>query len=88
MSVDPGPARRHLSKRHPNVKGDSRFLGQDDHGTERADCRQHGIEQRAYLGRLPSKMSLEIVQPAGMGLISIGERSLASRTLPQRPHLT
>ena len=88
MPVDPVPSWRNLGKRHSHVECDARLLRQHDHGAESIHCCQHGVEDLTNLGRLPPKVALEIVESAGMRLISVGEGPLASRTLPQRSPLT
>jgi hypothetical protein len=82
MPINPAPSWRNLGKRNSHVKCDASLLRQHDHRAESIHGCEHRIEQCAYAGRLPSKVALEVMQSAGVRLISVGESPLASQTPP------
>jgi hypothetical protein len=86
MSVqvpDPWHERR---KAHPYVQRDAGLLGQHGDRAEYPDRGDDRLERLPYLRELAGEMMIQIGQRcAGVGLVGVGERPPAARTVPERP---
>lgn len=86
VPVQPPSPRRHLRKRHPDLKGDARLLRQDadrPNGSTRGD---DGVVERANSGILSDEMFGDpMAAAAGMRLIPIRKEPRALRAAPERP---
>jgi hypothetical protein len=84
MPVDPVPARRELRERHPHLKRDPRFLGQNPRWTDGFHRADEGVEQSPNLGTFAGEMIVEIVLAACMRLIAVREIAPALIAVPER----
>jgi len=71
-----------LSKGDSYLKSDSSILWHDANGANHAKRGDNFVEERSNLRRLASKVVLEIMSSAGMGLVPIRKSSAALGTLP------
>ena len=84
VAVEPALARGYLGKRHPDLKRNACLLGEDDDGAEGAHGGSNKVVQLADDGLSADEMVVEVVETAGVGLIAVGEHSLALRAAPER----
>ena len=83
MAIQPPSSRRHLRERHPHLKRDACFLGEDRHGAQGAYCGGDTLEQGTNRLRLPHEVMRQIVPTARVRLVSVRKGALATRTTPQ-----
>jgi len=85
MCVQTVPAGDERREAHPYLQCDAGRLRQHRHGTVPADLRQDSVERLAYRGFRPHEVPVEIPQrPARVRLVTVGERTSAVLTHPQR----
>lgn len=83
VTVKPGIPRRHLGKRHPNLKSDPSLLREN---ANRPDCADRGddlVEERSDLRGPSAKVIGKFVPTARMRLIAIREVAPAFIAMPQ-----
>jgi hypothetical protein len=83
VAVEPPHPRRDLRERHPGLKGDPSFLGQNSHRPDLLNRSNNRLKQVADLRRLTREMRFQVVASAEMELIAISELPSAIRTPPQ-----
>lgn len=71
------------SEGHTNVKRDSRLLGQNVNAFTVLGDGQHPVEDVSHRLRLTREVLVHVAQAAGMRLVAIRERAMASRTDPE-----
>jgi len=84
VAIEPRSTRRHLRKRHADVKGDAGLLRQHLDRPDVLNRRDDRVEQRANQRRLSREMMVQIMTATGMRLIAIRERATAPLASPQR----
>jgi hypothetical protein len=85
VTVEPVLVRCDLGKRHPHLKGNARFLWDDDDRPAGGDGAADGLEKQTDSPVLALKVVGQVVPAAGMRLIAVGEATLAMRTGPKWP---
>ncbi|HEY6306664.1 MAG TPA: hypothetical protein VI488_09445 [Candidatus Angelobacter sp.] len=83
VRVQPLPTRGYLGERHSYLESDPGLLGKDDDRAQRGDERCESLIESADLGRLIAEMVLQVMLPAGMGLVAIGKTPPAARARPE-----
>ena len=83
MAIKPCPTRSDLGERHAHLKGDPGLLGQNSHGANRPNGRDHAPKERPNRGWLTTKVMGEREPAAGVRLIAIGEGLPARLAAPQ-----
>ena len=83
MSVHPVSSNDEGGKAHPNLKRDPGFLGQNGYRAVAPGEGEQLVENGADRFRFVVEMRSEVVIPAGVGLIAIGESAAALRTTPE-----
>jgi hypothetical protein len=83
VPIERAAARRHLSEGHAHLEGNARFLRQNGHTAARPHRDGKRIIQGADFRRLAAKVVRQIMPPASVGLIAIGETTAALWTTPK-----
>ncbi len=83
VTVQPVLPRRHLGKRHPNLKSDPSLLRKNTNRPDCADLSDNLVEERADLRPLSAKVIGKFVSTARMRLIAIREVAPTLFAMPQ-----
>jgi hypothetical protein len=83
MAVQPVLPRRHLGKRHPNLKSDPSLFRKNANRTDCADHSDNLVEERSDLRALSTKVITKFVPTARMRLIAIRKVAPALIATPQ-----
>ena len=85
VTIEPVLSRRDLGKRHPHLKGNARFLWEDDDRPTGGDRPADWFEKQTDRPILVLKVVGQVVPAAGMRLIAVGEATLATGADPDWP---
>ena len=88
VAIEPAVTDRDLGKRHANLEGDPRLLGEHGHGAGRLNGGKHGIEETTNLGIPAIEMFSELVPAARVRLVAVGELATALVTPPERTRIS
>lgn len=83
VPVYPAALRHGDGERHPHLDCDARRFRLHAHGAARPHALQQRVEQGADLGRPAGEVRLQVVAPARVRLVAVGERAAARRARPQ-----
>jgi hypothetical protein len=83
MTIQPVCARCYLGKRHPGLESDPGFLWKNSDWAVRSQRGRNLVEERSDLRPLALEVMLQIMTPAGVGLIAIGEVAPALLAVPE-----
>lgn len=83
VPIQPSPSRRYLCEGHSYLEGNSRLLGNDGHRAKGSNFCCEALVERANFCRLALEMVFEVMPPAGVRLVAIGEHAAASWAAPK-----